>query len=489
MIDKSETIEADAFNRDQLKFMKKLVIGNAMCEPIKVGTFNGLDNLEVLNIDGRQLGHIETGVLDVLNGTLKEFSIERADSLIPNTEISIDGFTGARALPKLETVKFKYNLRTSITRGSFVGLTNVKTLDLSNCEIESIAVGSFDSLNTLEVLKLQDNRLTTISAGLFSNILIGNKTQIYLKGNRLLCNCALMPFKMSLIEHSNLFDQPECHMPGNNDYYEIITTKFDDESCVIPTTTNPSPPTSSPPRQCQLPDRSDTLFIDPPTHTMQISQTVDNDVMVRVDNLPENSILIWFSMDDPMTNLTAKTNCRIGSDATFHIDNLDSNSAYTICLMDHTKVTTSPLDCKSFVKRSGTSEPWIYYSVKSRFIGVTFVVGSVSIMLGSAIGGLTYKMWTMKKQKPFVGCYQSSRCSSMSRSRLSLMTRRTTNTTVQYFINGNYDTAPPLPARPASMFPMDEPVYATIRDIRSILAPSQAADNLQASSEFELKAI
>lgn len=49
----------------------------------------------------------------------------------------------------------------------------------------------------------------------------------------------------------------------------------------------------------------------------------------------------------------------------------------------------------------------------------------------------------------------------------SYNTRRTTNTTVQYFLEGNYD-APPLPARPASMYLMDEPVYATIRDIASI---------------------
>lgn len=71
-----------------------------------------------------------------------------------------------------------------------------------------------------------------------------------------------------------------------------------------------------------------------------------------------------------------------------------------------------------------------------------------------------------------------------------MFSRRTTNTTVQYFTNGNYDTAPPLPARPASMYLMDEPVYATIRDIRSILASSsQETENSCASNEVELRTI
>lgn len=58
----------------------------------------------------------------------------------------------------------------------------------------------------------------------------------------------------------------------------------------------------------------------------------------------------------------------------------------------------------------------------------------------------------------------------------SYLTRRPTNTTVQYF--QNFDNPPPLPARPVSMYLMEEPVYATIRDFASINAPFQTSDNL-----------
>lgn len=56
----------------------------------------------------------------------------------------------------------------------------------------------------------------------------------------------------------------------------------------------------------------------------------------------------------------------------------------------------------------------------------------------------------------------------------SYITKRTTNTTVQYFLEGNYD-APPLPARPVLIYTIEEPVYATIRDFASISSNSQEA--------------
>lgn len=423
---KTEKIAIDAFNNDGLKFIKKLVISYAKYEPIKSGTFNGLVNLEVLEIEGWGLGVIETGVLDALNATLKEFSLKES---ITSTEILIDGLTGAGALNKLEKVTFKYNLKTSITRDSFTGLTNVRTLYLSGCQIETIGWGSFDSLNFLEVLQLKDNKLATIPDGFFSNILIRNRTQIFLEGNRFLCDCALMPFKLTLIEHSNFVGQLKCVKPEKFDGYGIIETKFDDETCVVPTTTtittptittypsSATPTTSSPTLQCQLSEKSETISIAPPANTMEVYQTEGDEVLVRVDNWLENSILIWYAtIVDPIDfNASGNTNCLITSEPTVHIDNLQTNLAYTLCLMSRTEVTISPLDCVSFVKRSVTTamKPWIYHNARNRFIGVTFVAYCVTMLLGLAIGGLTNRMRTTKKEQPFIRRYQSSRCSSM----------------------------------------------------------------------------
>lgn len=45
----------------------------------------------------------------------------------------------------------------------------------------------------------------------------------------------------------------------------------------------------------------------------------------------------------------------------------------------------------------------------------------------------------------------------------SFNTKRTTNVTVDYYLS-QFDTAPPLPARPQSMHLLDEPIYAVVRD-------------------------
>lgn len=43
-------------------------------------------------------------------------------------------------------------------------------------------------------------------------------------------------------------------------------------------------------------------------------------------------------------------------------------------------------------------------------------------------------------------------------------TKRTTNFTIDYYL----EDAPPLPARPSSMYPFEEPIYAVVRDIGAV---------------------
>lgn len=424
----SEKIEVDAFHVNGLKFLKKLSIINVAFSPIKNGIFNGLEQLETLYMEGRLLTVIEGGILDVMNGTLKEFTLkEFSVASVPESltgllqlnskELWIDGLTGSIEMKELENVKFKYNLSTSIVRSTFVGLVNVKTLDLSDCQIETIASGSFDSMKTMEVLRLENNRLTTIPNGFFDNILIRNRTQIFLNGNQFICDCNLMPFKMSLIEHSNFVGEVNCHKPDKFVNQNIISINFVDDTCVIPTTPSPTP---SPVKQCNTKDTHEQILLDAPARKIEIDETEhENVVTVRFDRM-ENAILIWFRSFDPKTNPTASEdiNCRIGSGSTFRMENLMENSAYTICLMDRKDVTTSPLNCLPYVRKSYPSavKTWLYNDARSSAIGIILVGCSLSFFIGLIIGSLSYKVYNdvmeTKKQHD-VRSYQSSRASSM----------------------------------------------------------------------------
>lgn len=299
----SERIEIDAFRIEAFKFLKMLVLTNINFTPIKKGIFNGLENLEVLNVIGTKLKDIEEGILDVLNDTLTEFSLEESlnSGLSQSGPILIDGLTGSGvAMEKLENVTFRYNLKTSILKNTFSGIANVKALDLSNCQISIIEAGAFDSMNSIEILKLEDNSLTTIPDVFFSRLLIRNRTQIFLKGNNFDCGCHLMPFKMSLIEHSNFVGELQCASPQIYDGHTIISSKFD-EYCIPPTTS-----TLAPTSLCLPSDGSENfnvVSIKPPVHTMEILQTEHDEViLLRGDGINGNSVLVWFSLDDQMSN-------------------------------------------------------------------------------------------------------------------------------------------------------------------------------------------
>lgn len=414
-----KTIEVNAFNVNALKSLKKLVLNNLNVSPISKGIFNGLESLEVLNIkNAYNLMVIEEGVLDVLNQTLQEFSLEES-SIYDSNEILIDGLTGSKKLEKLENVKFRYKLQTSIGQKSFTGLTNTKILDLSECQIKTIEVGAFDPMIALDTLKLENNLITTIPDGFFKTILIRNRTQIFLAGNKWLCDCSLMPFKFSLMEHSNFVGELKCFQPEKFKSHAITVLNFCD-STTTPTTSLTTP--YAPMQVCTSPEDpefSENVVIEPQKQTMEVLQTDDGDVILRADNPKENRILIWFLMKEPISyfNESIDVNCQIASGTSFQIKNLMINSVYNFCLLEPSKMTISPLDCITYIQKSDSQVlPWLLDGKKGRIIGITSVACGLSIVLGILIGILVHKlkMISANKNENFIRRVRSSRVNSMT---------------------------------------------------------------------------
>lgn len=231
------TIEVDAFNSTALKYVTKLVFPNMGLNLISKGIFNGMESLEVLVMDGAYLRVIEKGALDVLNETLTTLTLTESSKYW--SEILIDGFTGSETLKSLEYVKFHYNLGSTITHRSFVGLENVKTLDLSECQIVVIGAGAFDPISSsIRELILTNNLIQTLPGDLFDYMLPSLVTTIFLEGNKWNCACDLMPFKLSLLEHSNFVGSLSCSAPTHLRGYSVIDTDFCDAYSPAPTTSS-----------------------------------------------------------------------------------------------------------------------------------------------------------------------------------------------------------------------------------------------------------
>lgn len=397
-------IEVNAFNSTGLESVTKLIFPNMKLVTMKKGIFNGLNSLEVLVMEGAN-GQtiINTGVLDVLNETLKEFTlIESRTSL---SQLNIDGFTGAEPLNALEYVKYKYKLTNSITQTSFVGLLNVKILDLSECQIVTIGAGAFDPIsNSINELNLKNNLMKTLPEGIFSNMLQNQViTTIWLDGNRWDCECHLMYLKDCLIknwEYSNFVGTVNCNTPTEHSGKGVVDTDF----CDTTTTTTTSEPTIT--EEPSIPEefnqkcyesgeseRSKNVSIKLPRASLTVNENEYGGVEVEVDTLSENFVLLWFSSFDQERYYTAsnETTCVIGATNTIPISNLKEDTAYTFCMMDSTETTVSPLDCMSYCKPLTSEKPWLFYGKKSLSISVAVFACFISLFIGLALGMFVFR--------------------------------------------------------------------------------------------------
>ncbi|KAJ6641952.1 Leucine-rich repeat-containing protein 4C [Pseudolycoriella hygida] len=460
------TVEINAFTSDALTTVKKLVLKNFNIAEFVNGSFNGLESVEVLILESATITVVEKGVLDVMCETLQELQIIQWG---PNAkEAYIDGFTGSKTMTSLKTVKINYKINSTLTHRSFVGLRNVKTLDLSDCQIESIGPGTFDPIGgSVRELNLKNNKIKTLPEGIFSSMLPSEDTRILLESNAWHCDCDLMPLKICISENSNLVGPFKCTTPTNRKNQDIVNTEFCDDyipppttSTTTTTTTSTAAPTTGPStpeepedftHECYEAGETEqpkTVTIQKPRSTLTANENENGDVTIHVETLNENSVLIWFASPYKETSKTSgyEINCLFGTARSTPIPDLMEHTVYTFCLMDSVGKTVSPLDCISYTKRDNCPQPWLFQSSKGVFIGVAVVAYIVSLLSGVAIGVLALEkalvLLSERKQKHRISAITKDNESTKSKTNLD-----------------HRDTVPPLPTRPYSL---EEPIYDVV---------------------------
>lgn len=135
---------------------------------------------------------------------------------------------------------------------------------------------------------------------------------------------------------------------------------------------------------------------------MEILENENGDVIVRVDELKANLVLIWYSLNDNVTYVSATNdiNCLIDSGRSFVINDLKTNLIYTFCLMDPMKETISPLDRISYTKKVEYEIlVWLYENNKSQFFGISSVLCALSTFVGFGMGFFAYKVKFFESNK------------------------------------------------------------------------------------------
>lgn len=391
-----DEICAQAFRGNSFaQSLTELTLQNLHVRQLVPGTFTGLNSLQSLILQPLISTDYTPDFFTGIQNTLKHLTFLNVYITKP---VQIEGITGGNnTLPKLITARFQTNLKDTITNATFLAIPNLQKLILSHCHIEVLGTNSFAPLHRLRYLNLNDNAIKTIPYNILQPFIAATDLHIELQDNQWHCDCSLLYLQEELLQNSSIFEEPMvCSSPPSLQG-ELITSVT---LCDIDTTTA-LPFSTERPQYLNCPPFEEFLAIRRPQYRLYIAINSVGDVITS--NLQTRSIvLLWFHLFPVgLIGQTDPLACHIGSPYGVHVQNLQSNVAYTFCQMNRTEMTLSPLDCMSYHHKQALlpSAVWLYAEDKEAYIGyfVVSLIGCATI--GALFGYICCRtIWWFRKR-------------------------------------------------------------------------------------------
>ena len=161
--------------------LRELWVSNNRLMELRVSTFSGLENLQVLKLWGHKIAAIETSAFGSLDN-LKELWL--SENLL--REMKTETFSG---LERLEELHLGWNQLVVIETIAFASLKILRFLDLRNNLLTALQRETLHGLTQLETLILSHNDLVAMTPGVFSDH--PRVVHLSLDGNPLRCDCEL----------------------------------------------------------------------------------------------------------------------------------------------------------------------------------------------------------------------------------------------------------------------------------------------------------
>lgn len=419
----SNVLASPVFNKVKKLHFKNFRLLESYDFDIRKTVLSGFHSLEDLLITNSAVKIWDNGWLDRINGTIKSLLLS---GMGEESSLLVDKLTGGSALilSNVEYVKIQYNLTNTINERSFTAIPNVKELDLSDCNISVIDELSFKNLGPkLQILNLERNRLKTLPADIFSSLSLSSGavtlqsdedvvvTNLIIRLNHNLwhCDCFMDHLKDLLIANTN-FDDDDilCTTPEEIINYPIRETEF----CPLPITTTKSPTTETTTTEATDPIDNEKecssyhevqskikVSIQPPMQPILLNSTSEG-VSVILDKHSSDLLLIWFKSEKFTSDTLVyyqnanASDCFVNLSNLIFINDLETETSYTFCLMNISQQTVSPLDCISYYNH-GEEETlkavWLYASNKPLTISVIVIVCIGNICIGVIIGAIVLK--------------------------------------------------------------------------------------------------
>ena len=167
-------INKDMF--EMMPYLTRLFMDSCNIGIIYPETFNGLNYLRDLSLQGNRISEEQIKILKSLQGTLTylRLSNNRIASIPDGT---FEGFT------VLESLLLASNQISELISGRFHGLQSLTYLDLGENMISAVEPGSFEGLSSLQSLYLNSNNIATIQPETFGFSGLSSLTSISLQQN------------------------------------------------------------------------------------------------------------------------------------------------------------------------------------------------------------------------------------------------------------------------------------------------------------------
>lgn len=185
---KITTIESGAFATFPFKRMFQLDLIDLPIFELPADAFDGLISLRLLIMTKLYLQRFERNILLPCEKLVEIQLIN-----FPHSEIELMGLFGSNRLKNTQRVQINgNNIGAMISRFDFLGLVNVRHLDLRDNKITSIPEGTFELITSeLRFLDISKNLLKTLPAALFESIPRFDGRMIHLEENIWHCDCDL----------------------------------------------------------------------------------------------------------------------------------------------------------------------------------------------------------------------------------------------------------------------------------------------------------
>lgn len=191
---------------ENLPGLGRLSLRGAALFNISLETFRGLEGVRILDLSDNRLHRIPTAELSTLT-RLEELSLGQNDfPIVP--EGAFVGMTNLRRLDITGSLKL-----TKVQAGAFATNTNLESLTISsNKALVEVQEGALSGLPHLKHVILKDNALTTLAEGLFP---WSELHTFDLSENPITCDCRMMWLRNLLVQHNTSQTQETvtCNAP------------------------------------------------------------------------------------------------------------------------------------------------------------------------------------------------------------------------------------------------------------------------------------